>query len=341
MRNRLIYLLFSVIFLILPNASILSQVTILGNNKGWLPINSSNGGVIANVIDVQLHMSGNALYNYPNWSIVARVTSPIKNNDNKVFPVEKMKLRFRNFRKVQYFETINPTINKLGVIQSDIPMQYSQQFLIQNSPLDITVPIGQYGSIVLEYDVVIEAGNYLTALKSWNNYQIQYEVTLLDQSGRVIGKSNFPIEMQIYPDGNYPEIPSITIEMAANAQNAELVFATANNYINGVSKTYENALSVNSNTGYEVTIKALDDKLKSYNGDLTIDLVSVQLKDPINNSLFNKENIQTYPKRIATGTATTDSKKYSIIYSATPNSILSNSKSGNYSVSILYSVSPL
>lgn len=337
MRNKIFYLL----FLIIGQTICFSQFTILGNNKGGLLINSTNGGVVPNVIDIQLHMSGNVNYDYPNWSIIGKVTSPIRNSENKIFPVDKMKLRYRGHRTEQYFSEINPNVNQIGANQSLIPMDLSPKYFVQNSSLNATVPTGKYGRIVLEYDVIIEAGNYLEALKSWQNYKINYEFSLLDNSGRVIGSTIFPIEMQIHYDGNYQELPELAIQINNTAQNAKLVFETVNDYLNGVTKIYENGLNVTSNTSYEVTVKSLSDKLRSVNSQMDVSLVNVQLKNSRTNTLYNKESLSTIAKRVATGTSSSNSSNYSIIYSISPSQSITSSKIGFYTTQLIYTVSPL
>ncbi len=341
MKSKLFKQLLVLLFFIISCDSLYAQFKIIGNNKGWLHINSSNGGVIRNIIDIQLHMEGNTPYNYPRWSIVGRVTSPIINSENKIFPVEKMKFVYNSRRVVGIYETSNPTSQQIGVLEFPITMDFSPNYFIRNSPLNINAPVGTYGSIVLQYDVLIEGGNYLSALKSWQNYRINYEFSLLDENGQIIGSTTFPIDMQISPNGTYVDLPSLSIDLGVNSQNVELVFATANDYRNGVTKTYENALVINSNTGYEVTVKSLENKLRSSLGELDLDLINIQLKDPTTNTMYNKESVGNTPKRLATGVATSNSKKYSIIYSALPNSSLLNAKPGFYSVLLLYSVSPM
>ncbi len=339
MNRKLIW--FFKFYFFIGQIFVFSQFTILGNNKGWLPIDSNNGGIITNVIDIQLHMAGNQVYNFPNWSIVGRVTSPITNSENKVFPVEKMKFRYRGHRLVQYFANLNPTANQIGVIQSNIAMGFTPKYFIQNSPLNPTVPTGKYGSIVLEYDIIIDAGNYLSALKSWQNYRINYEFSLLDGNGRSIGVTTFPIDMQIRYDGNYQELPNLSIQVSAASQNAELELRSVTDYNNGVTKVYDNALVIEANTSYEISVKSLDDKLRSVVDELDVSLVNVQLKDSQTGSLFNKVKINTNPKTVATGVAISNQKKYSVIYSIDSDDKLFQVTSGSYSVPIIFTISPL
>lgn len=318
-----------------------AQFTLNAHNNGWVQVNGSNGVTTANVVAVEMHMSG--ALNYKNWSLVARVVSPIVNSEKKEFPVEKLKLKFNNFTTSQYYSENYPTINQLGVIQNNIAMSFSPNYFIRNSPLTIATSAGKYGAIVLNYDIVIDAGTYLNALKSWNNYPIQFEFSLLNEFGTLIGKSLFPIEMQISPNGNYESAPTFSIAVDGSAVNAELVFNTIQDYRNGVKKEYQNGLIVSSDTAYDIQVSSLNQYLQSSDAqNLELNSINVQIKDIETNNLSKEIKLSNYNQSLMTNSSKTASKKYNIIYSTTPsdNKIL-NSKPGNYSTSLLYTITPL
>lgn len=318
-----------------------AQFTLNAHNNGWVQVNGSNGVTTANVVAVEMHMSG--ALNYKNWSLVARVVSPIVNSEKKEFPVEKLKLKFNNYTTSQYYSENYPTINQLGVIQNNIAMSFSPNYFIRNSPLTIATSAGKYGAIILNYDIVIDAGTYLNALKSWNNYPIQFEFSLLNEFGTLIGKSLFPIEMQISPNGNYESAPAFSIAVDGSAVNAELVFNTIQDYRNGVKKEYQNGLIVSSDTAYDIQVSSLNQYLQSSDAqNLELNSINVQIKDIETNNLSKVIKLSNYNQSLMTNSSKTASKKYNIIYSTTPsdNKIL-NSKPGNYSTSLLYTITPL
>lgn len=318
-----------------------AQFTLNAHNNGWVQVNGSNGVTTANVVAVEMHMSG--ALNYKNWSLVARVVSPIVNSEKKEFPVEKLKLKFNNYTTSQYYSENYPTINQLGVIQNNIAMSFSPNYFIRSSPLTIATPAGKYGAIILNYDIVIDAGTYLNPLKSWNNYPIQFEFSLLNEFGTLIGKSLFPIEMQISPNGNYESAPAFSIAVDGSAVNAELVFNTIQDYKNGVKKEYQNGLIVSSDTAYDIQVSSLNQYLQSSDAqNLELNSINVQIKDTETNNLSKEIKLSNYNQSLMTNSSKTASKKYNIIYSTTPsdNKIL-NSKPGNYSTSLLYTITPL
>lgn len=318
-----------------------AQFTLNAHNNGWVQVNGSSGVTVTNVVAVEMHMSG--ALNYKNWSLVARVVSPIVNSEKKEFPVEKLKLKFNNYTTSQYYSENYPTINQLGVIQNNIAMSFSPNYFIRNSPLTIATSAGKYGAIILNYDIVIDAGTYLNSLKSWNNYPIQLEFSLLNEFGTLIGKSLFPIEMQISPNGNYESAPTFSIAVDGSAVNAELVFNTIQDYRNGVKKEYQNGLIVSSDTAYDIQVSSLNQYLQSSDAqNLELNSINVQIKDIETNNLSKVIKLSNYNQSLMTNSSKTASKKYNIIYSTTPsdNKIL-NSKPGNYSTSLLYTITPL
>ncbi len=318
-----------------------AQFTLNAHNKGWVLVNGSSGVTVSNVVAVQMHMTG--ALNYKNWSLVARVVSPIVNSEKKEFPVEKLKLKFNNYTTSQYYSENYPTLNQLGVIQNNIAMSFSPNYFIRNSPLTIATTTGKYGAIVLNYDIVIDAGTYLNALKSWNNYPIQFEFSLLNEFGTLIGKSLFPIEMQISPNGNYESAPAFSIAVDGSAVNAELVFNTIQDYRNGVKKEYQNGLIVSSDTAYDIQVSSINQYLQSSDAqNLELNSINVQIKDIETNNLSKVIKLSNYNQSLMTNSSKTASKKYNIIYYTTPsdNKIL-NSKPGNYSTSLLYTITPL
>ncbi len=339
-NNNLFQKIVSTITLLLTMA-VSAQFTLNARNNGWVQVNGSSGVTAANVVAVEMHMSGPL--NYKNWSLVARVVSPIVNSQKKEFPVEKLKLKFNNYTTSQYYSENYPTINQLGVIQNNIAMSFSPNYFIRSSPLTIATPAGKYGAIVLNYDIVIDAGAYLNPLKSWNNYSIQFEFSLLNEFGTLIGKSLFPIEMQISPNGNYESAPAFSIAVDGSAVNAELVFNTIQDYRNGVKKEYQNGLIVSSDTAYDIQVSSLNQYLQSSDAqNLELNSINVQIKDTETNNLSKEIKLSNYNQSLMTNSSKTASKKYNIIYSTTPsdNKIL-NSKPGNYSTSLLYTITPL
>lgn len=330
------------LLLLLGSFFVSAQVTIKGYNKGWLQINSNNGGIIRDVVAIHLEANGVNNLNFKNWSVVGRITTPINNGENPEFPVDKVKLYFNNIQFTQYFSTENLTVPQIGIIQSDVQMSFSQVNLIKNSSYPLNVPNGKFGSMTLGYDVKIEGGNYLNSHKSWKNYLLNFEITLLNEYGKVMNTSIFPLDMMISPNGNFDPIPALSIELNSDARNASLSFYNMKDYVGGVTAEYPNALIVKSDTAYEIQVAASNDKLQAVSGDLAVSAINVKLKDADTNALSNSVSLSATPQKLTSGTKINNQKKYSIIYSTKPSdNTIMNSKPGTYTTTLLYTISPL
>lgn len=149
--------------------------------------------------------------------------------------------------------------------------------------------------------------------------------------------------MQISPNGNYESAPTLSIAVDGSAVNGELVFNTIQDYKNGVKKEYQNGLIVSSDTAYDIQVSSINQYLQSSDAqNLELNSINVQIKDIETNNLSKVIKLSNYNQSLMTNSSKTASKKYNIIYSTTPsdNKIL-NSKPGNYSTSLLYTITPL
>ena len=103
------------------------------------------------------------------------------------------------------------------------------------------------------------------------------------------------------------------------------------------------AYPVSSDTAYDIQVSSLNQYLQSSDAqNLELNSINVQIKDTETNNLSKVIKLSNYNQSLMTNSSKTASKKYNIIYSTTPsdNKIL-NSKPGNYSTSLLYTITPL
>src|SRR5690606_8492737 len=79
--------------------------------------------------------------------------------------------------------------------------------------------------------------------------------------------------------------PVYSIQVNSNAVNGNLEFKSISDYVNGVSQTYTNGLSVVSNTPYALQVKAQSSAFASLNNSIPLNTVSLNLKAANNNSV--------------------------------------------------------
>ena len=341
MKNSTLYVL---LFLLITNSLFAQRLTV--NNNGWLPINSKTLGVAVDIYDLRIDIDGTTVDKYPNWSIVGNVRSDIYNkcesnsdkNCNKRFPEEKIKFKFNNLRGEGWYNGSNvPQAEQLNVNQSEIIISKLKQYFVKSSPYSLKP--SQYGSLILRYNIIIEGGSYLNSLISDKNYDAIFEFSIVDKNNQPI--STFAHELHIKVEQDvYADLPSVSISFVNGADSVELNVLNSADYINGVNKTYEDALVVNANTGYEIGVKSLSDKFTGSGSNLDVNAVTVQLKDT--KQLYNKIPLSVTNQNVATGLKLAEPKKYSIIYSTDPSKIkIGEAKPGSYKTQLPYTISPL
>ena len=338
--NRQIRIVLGVCLFVFGLTHLSAQFTINSHNTGWVLVNGSHGTKVTGLLVIQMQINGDN--NYNNWSIVTRVKSPIRNGENKEFPVDKLGFKFNSY--TTNFPNIPiPTTNQLGIIHDKIKASFTPVYLIKNSPYSIQTPEGSYRSIRLVYDVEIEGGNYLNALKSWSNYNINLDITLLTENGTVLSTNTVPLEMQISPNGNYEPVADFTIALSSGATSADLVFRSIGDYVNGVQKDYPNALQVKSEVPYEVQISSLSPHLISNNNTvLDVNLLQVQLQNTATNQWSSQVSLSSVNQTLWQKTTSNNSDTFNIRYSSNPpEEKIMNTPTGVYTTTLLYTISPL
>ena len=157
--------------------------------------------------------------------------------------------------------------------------------------------------------------------------------------------------MQLPPrltDGGMVDMePDYSLEIAADAANATLQFSTQKDYMQGVSTLVANAIRVNSITDFELRVKSVDSELvRNGGGALPLSALSLQLTagTGINRIKSNPKVILTTQEQVAVAAASVDKKQaqtFNVEYKANLTADqVSASKSGSYSVSLLYLLIP-
>lgn len=318
----------------------LAQVSLAdGGGSGYMPVNSYNGVEHKNIYILQIDVKA-ANVNVANWSLMARVNDPIRNSEGKIMDPSKVSIRLNNV------SGNSPSIQEMGANTNPIPLSMAEVSIIRYSRAPIqSGPTEFTKQMKLSFDIIIAAGSYLEALKSWQNYSMNLVFVLRNAQDQVISQTNRIFGMQIQPSGTPPPdstTPTLGIQVNSNARNGLLEFKTISDYVNGVSQTYQNGLSITANTPYAVQVKAASSNFTAVNNTLPISTVSLSLKDPSNSAVGGTiallENVQTVFNAINTGT---QARLFDIRYFTQPNDErMLNSKPGNYQTTLTYTLIP-
>ena len=203
--------------------------------------------------------------------------------------------------------------------------------------------ISQENEIPTDFDVIIEGGSYLENLSSWNQYSMALTFSVLRANqATVLTESSTDALMRIRPNDTPPSGPTYGIEIKSNARNGLLEFKTITDYVNGVSQTYDNGLSIVSTTSYAVQVRSLKTNFESGSNTLPVNAVSLEIKDPNNSGVGGtiplSENAQTV---FSTTNLNNQARLFNIRYFTQPNDErMLQAKPASYETTLMYTLVP-
>ena len=266
--------------------------------------------------------------------------SGVITNGNKNFPAEKIKFQFNNVTSTRPNDDgIIPSASNLQAVTALIPLQFSETFLVPNSTFDLQV--GNYFSMNLGYDVLVEAGAYLEEYRSWQNYRVNLKIDFYNDKYWFDSKQVY-FDMQIWPNDQPPGGPEYGISVDPSASNVLLEFKTAADYANGVSKTYPRAFSTTSTTPYDVQVHALSSELSSPSSQtLPVSAINLTVKDHESQAQTGNVNLSSTRQTVLMGNSHTTPKYFDVQYSTQAGDMRFFNKSyEQFNGTIIYSIIP-
>lgn len=333
MRIKVIFLLFLTCLVFQANY-LLAQVTSNGSAV-YINVNSYKESTALNVFTYRIEVRGPNI-NHSNWSMFVRANPIITNAEGKVIDPSNISIRLNNV-------TGGPTIQSIGASTSPIPLSFNNQPIFQRSKYAIKHSNNDsYSQYIFTFDIIVKGGDYLKALKSEQDYQMALTFSTLRSNDELLTQALVPVRMRIYPTDAPPTEPTFGIQINSSARNGVLEFKTISDYVNGVSQTYQNGLSIVSNTPYAVQVKSLSSNLQSANNTLPVNTVNVNIKDPNNSAIGGtialSETTQTVFNASNSGT---QARLFDIRYFTKPNDArMLNSKPDSYQTTLTYTLIP-
>ncbi|EFK35170.1 hypothetical protein [Chryseobacterium gleum] len=340
MNKILCFLLF------LVSMSCFSQVSYSSWVNSYLQINSYNGNT--NPDAYNLTLAGNGNINIPNWRVSVRLKQPItSNNGNYILPANKISFQPVSSSGKAYPNPV-PTIPQIGMPLNVILKEGQEVFLIPQSNAALfnqpAQPNGYY-SLQIKYSINLAGGSYLGAYPAWITFTAPLQFTAYDQYNNILGTVVHNFQFQIGSlSGTPTDVPELSMKFGASAMNGILEFKNMQDYVNGASVTYSNALIVKSNTNYQIKVKSLQNQFSASSGSfLPLDAVKLNLI-PVSGNLGTANTIllSTAPQLIANGGSTQNSDVYyDMRYSTKPNDErFINAKSEDYTTTIQFEITP-
>ena len=289
-------------------------------------ITSIDGVIAENVYTLTMRTDWNREITEP-WSIAVRISNPITSG-NITVPSEKISIRFNK---------ISGGIN-LGDVGVDNGTRYvlsdvNFKPLIINTNVDLKTS-KTYG---IDFDIIVDGGDYLEKVKKTTKFP--FSLTFLVTIGNQTTELSQNIDFQI--DEIKGSFATYGIIVNTAAGNGLLELKTMRDYIEGVSQTYKDGLSVISTTDYSIEVRSLKNNFEAGNNTVPVNAVSLELKDSRNNgggTIVLSENTQTVFNTTATGK---QARLFDIRYFTTPNDErLINATPASYQTTLMYTLVP-
>lgn len=310
-------------------------------------------------IHIQLPSPG---INIEKWSITAKIETPMisrpANVSGLTFPENRIKLRFLNENFDSNTPRPQPTLRNLGVPLVGIPMQVagSETYIIDRAVVPLRTGNIHYLNLRYHFGFDIEGGLYLDQLLSdnggnpWNTNPAQYlspvTFTLLDEFGTAIAKTTFNMNIQIHRPLGEPPQPEYSLQLIGDARDGQLNFLDLRSYVEGAQATYSNGVRVQSKTGFQVQVKALQSELVNAQGrGLPVDLLRISLSpglDAVIPASFPEIRLSTEAQTILQApNGSSKAQFYDLRYSTgRDDPRVLNVSAGTYSTLLVYQLIP-
>lgn len=311
-----------------------------------MQINSYNENVSPEAFTAMF--SGNGNFNIPNWRLSAKLKQPITSNTGGyILPANKI-----SFQPVSTTGDATPgpvpNITQIGMPVNVFLQEGTEVFLVPNSNAPFynqSNKNGTYYSLQIKFNMMVAGGSYLSSYPSWSTFTAPIEFTAYDKNNNIIGRMNHEFQFQIGTlTGTPPIDKELSLQINKNAVNGLLEFKTLQDYANGTSVTYNNALTVKTNTNFQIKVKSIQSSFTSIAGNnLPLNAVQMTLisssADPTNTFPIY---LSATNQLIGNGSATKNTNfKYDIKYYTSPNNqSLINAKPEEYSTTLQFEITP-
>jgi hypothetical protein len=343
MNRKFVFL----IMLIILGAKLHSQVSYSSWTNSYTQINSYQGNTNPDAYTFTL--AGNGNFNIPNWRLSARLTGAITaNSGSYIFPANKISFQPVSSTGQAYPNPV-PTIAQIGIPPNTIVTEGTDFLLIpqSNAPLynQPSQPNGYY-NLQIKFSIIVAGGAYLGNYPAWITFTAPIEFTAYDQNNMIIGKMDHQFQFQIGAlTGTPPTSTELSLKVNGDASNGLLEFNSMQDYKDGKSVTYPNALTVKANTNFQITVKAIQNNFTSASGKtIPVSNVQMNLLPTTQNagSSFNTVFLNTVSQIIAKGSSTQGANlDYTIKYFTKPNDeYFINAKPDEYSATLQYEITP-
>ncbi len=340
MNNKFFY---SIIFLLYCLVGSTQNLNVDSNN--YASIDSYSGITKPNAYKVWF--DGNGSLSLPTWRVSVRVKQPISNG-TQIFPADKISL-IPTTTYGKFNPNNVPTIAQIGMPLQTFLKQGQEVFLVPQSQAGLynnAAGGNPYYNLHIPFDLKVEGGAYLSQFTTWSEFTMVLEFVFYNQYNTILGIQEKYYKLQMATLSGTPPTPEnqLSIKIASNAVNGLLELKTKEDYIQGASVTYPNALMVSSNTNYQIKVVSLHPYFSSAIGN-TLPLSTIKLNvvpvTPNSANIF-PVNLSNVSQKIASGGTTQGTQvNFNIVYATQADDInLINAKPDQYTTTLQYEILP-
>lgn len=321
-----------------PNFTVWSQ--------NYLNVYSYDGTTQTEAVTVQI--SKNGPLDVADWRLSLQV-QPTTLWNGKVFPAEKITLHPNRISGSANDPGPLPNIVEIGAPASVPLVAGSEVYLVprSNAPLYNVGVNNSYYEMKISFDLTVAGGDYLTDLKSGSPvYPMPMTFMLYGANNEVLGTAQVYYSIQVHENlSGAPPVENVfALQFSGDAQNGKLSLHTPFDYSSGVGVTYNNGLSLTTNTDYQLTVKSVQSDFSSLSGNhLPLDIVNVYLTPSEGGSVSIVEKaLSQLPQVILTGSSTDKQPVFfDLNYRTNPNDQrLIQAKPEEYSTILQYELTP-
>ncbi|MFY1045823.1 hypothetical protein [Chryseobacterium sp. GP-SGM7] len=336
------YTVFFLIFIFISKA----QVSVSSWTNSYMQVNNYNGNTNPDAYTVTF--SGNGNFNIPHWRLSAKLQQNII-SENGQYTIPGNKVSFHPVSATgQAVPGPPPSIAQIGAPSNVFLQENVEAFLVpqSNAPLyNASSSPNAYYYLSLKFAVTLMGGAYLGTYPAWTRFYATVEFTAYDQNNNIIGRIPHTFQFHIGTlSGTPPTTQEMSLIINSNAANGTLEFDSMQDYNDGNSINYPNGLKVNTNTNFQIKVRALQNNLTSPLG-YTIPISAIHLRlQPLS------QGTQTvYPLTLSStsqilakgNTSHNTTFNYDLIYfSLAQDQQLINARPGEYSTTLQYEITP-
>lgn len=269
-----------------------------GYSSGYASVTSYDGVIANEAFTSAFEFIGKNI-NVPNWKMSVELVSPFRSLDGKILSPEY--ISFIPKKTVSRGSYPNPLPSITDIIGNNFEIPLTNGILVPKSNVALKMSNGSdnYYGMELKFDLKVQGGDYLTALRG-KEFTGALLFTAYEVNGKLIGsfQVGYTIQVSYNLTGTPPQEDKFAISFSPEIVNGALEYNSPASYFNRNSVIYKNALTVNSNKNYKITVKTSSPNFVSttdLNRMIPVGAVYMKLSNATNtsNSLPLSNNVTT------------------------------------------------